>query len=370
MTHLTALGWNHPRCVGPMLACAEAWARRAPGDTVEWSFRSLAAFGDQPLEGVAADFDLVVIDHPFCGRALETGCLTPLDTLVDEDTLGVLAADAIGPSHISYAYGGHQWGLATDAACQVSAVAPGHDPPSTWDEALALADDLNGRTAVPLSPAHSISSFLTLAAGAGGGPAEDGRIADSEVGEWALDVLVRLAAAGPASAFEWEPPDVLARLTQDDDAVLYVPLLYGYVTYSTNAVSRPCRFADVPGGRGAVLGGAGLAVSSASTNSEQAAAFAVWASRTEAQLEVVAAAGGQPGSRAAWDDPALDASAGGFYSGTRASLEGAWVRPRDPWWPAFQLDAGNLLTRALAGRRPASETFRALDDLYRERSAA
>lgn len=154
--------------------------------------------------------DLVVgrveIDRPFCGKALETGCLTPLDTLVDEQTLEVLAADAIGPSHISYAYGGHQWGLATDAACQVSAAALGHDPPSTWDEALALAAELGGRTVVPLAPAHSISSFLTLVAGAGGEPAADGRIADSEVGNWALEVLARFVASGLDAMVEWEPP--------------------------------------------------------------------------------------------------------------------------------------------------------------------
>ena len=351
-----------------MLACADVWPLREPGVTVEWSFRSLAAFGDQPLEEAAAHFDLVVIDHPFCGRALETGCLTPLDTLVDEDTLGVLAADAIGPSHISYAYGGHQWGLATDAACQVSATAPGHDPPSTWDEALALAADLSGRTVVPLAPAHSISSFLTLVAGAGGDPAAEDRVADREVGHWALEVLALFVASGPGSMVEWEPPKALARLTSDDDGVLYVPLAYGYVTYATDTVERPCRFADIPGTRGSVLGGAGLAVSSASSSPAEAAAFAVWASGAEAQQDVVARAGGQPGSRTAWADPALDTAAGGFYSGTRASLEGAWVRPRDPWWPEFQLDAGLLLTQALAHRRPASETFAALDDLYRDRS--
>ena len=43
------------------------------------SSRSLEAFGDQPLEDVADQYDLIVIDHPFCGRAERTGCLTPLD---------------------------------------------------------------------------------------------------------------------------------------------------------------------------------------------------------------------------------------------------------------------------------------------------
>jgi len=369
VTALRGLGWDHPRCIGPMRACADAW--RAQTDvSVEWSFRSLSAFGDQPLEDLTGDYDVVVIDHPFCGRARETGCLTPLDELLSEGVLETLAADAIGPSHVSYSYGGRQWGLATDAACQVVAVAPGENPPASWEEALELAADLAGRAVTPLSPAHAISSFLTLAAGARGEPAADGRICDRDVGEWAFEVLARLAVAGPAQAFEWEPPDVLDRLTRSDDAVRYVPLTYGYVTYSTDAVERPCRFGDVPGTRGAILGGAGLAVSSASSSPRDAAAFAAWASGAEAQSTIVAGSGGQPGSRTAWADPALDRACGAFYSATRSSLEGAWVRPRDPWWPGFQLDAGVLLTRALAGRRRAQETFRSLDELYRERSAA
>lgn len=370
MTALQALGWDHPRCIGPMLACSDAWCAKTPGVTVEWSFRSLEDFGDQPLEEVAGRFDLVVIDHPFCGRALETGCLAPLDALVSAAVLDELAEVAIGPSHTSYAYGGHQWALATDAACHVAAVAPGHAPPSSWDEALDLAADLGGRAATPLSPPHAISSFLTLAAGGGGEPASGGRISEPEVGGWALDVLVRLAGLGPEQAFAWEPPDVLRLLTGSGDSVLYVPLTYGYVTYATDAVARPCRFGDVPGALGAVLGGAGLAVSASSGSPTEAAAFAAWASGSDAQSRIVGPAGGQPGSRAAWDDEALDEAAGGFFSGTRASIEGAWMRPREPWWPRFQLDAGTLLTEALATRRPVPETFRALDDLYRERSAA
>ena len=73
MSELRGLGWDHPRCVGPMRACADTW-RALTDVSVEWSFRSLSAFGDQPLEDATGAYDLVVIDHPFCGRALETGC--------------------------------------------------------------------------------------------------------------------------------------------------------------------------------------------------------------------------------------------------------------------------------------------------------
>ncbi len=150
-----------------------------------------------------------------------------------------------------------------------------------------------------------------------------------------------------------------------------MPLTYGYSTYSSSA-ERPCRFADVPVvdgvPRGAVLGGAGLAVSAASTQPGPAAEFAAWASGGEAQREIVARTGGQPGHRSAWDDPELDRISGGFYSGTRASIDGAWVRPREEWWPVLQLDAGRLLTENLLAGDVRSLTDR-LRELHRRHSA-
>src|SRR5262245_34771331 len=191
-----------------MLACAARWNERHPEAAVEWSFRSLTAFGDEPIEDAARTFDLVVIDHPFCGRAMETGCLVPLDDLVPAETLAELAADAVGPSHDSYAYAGRQWGLATDAACQLSALRPGLEPPDTWEDALALARD--GKSALPLSPPHAISSFLTLCAGQVA--ADEERLVDDDVGERAWETLSVLYARGPAETLEWEPPETLARL--------------------------------------------------------------------------------------------------------------------------------------------------------------
>jgi multiple sugar transport system substrate-binding protein len=364
---LRALGWDHPRCMAPMRACAKAW--QALGRTrVEWKARSLAAFGDQPLEEVAGAYDLVVIDHPFCGRAARTRCLAPLDELLDGETLSELGGGAVGPSHASYSYGGHQWGLATDAACQVAAVRDDlmtdDAAPRRWDEVLDLAARRPGAVALPLSPPHAISSWLSIAGVDGGEP-----FTSDAAGARATSILAGLARLGPREALGWEPPDALGRMTTSDE-IAYIPLTYGYSTYGTEA-ERPCRFADAPGAAdgacGAVLGGAGLAVSAASERPAEAAAFAAWASGAEAQHDIVARTGGQPGHRSAWDDPELDALAGGFYSGTRASIEAAWVRPRDDWWPAFQLEAGELLTDNLLDADPDDLTARLLE-LHRRHS--
>jgi multiple sugar transport system substrate-binding protein len=70
-------------------------------------------------------------------------------------------------------------------------------------------------------------------------------------------------------------------------------------------------------------------------------------SGTETQRDIVVPAGGQPSSRAVWVDPEADALVGGFFSGTRSTIESSYVRPRDPWWPAYQEAAGVALVEAL-----------------------
>jgi multiple sugar transport system substrate-binding protein len=355
-----------------MEACAAAWLRTT-GTVLAWDWRSLGAFGDQPLDEVAPGYDLLVIDHPLCGAAAGTRSLWPLDDLLPKAVLDALAADAVGSSHTSYSYAGHQWGVAVDAACQVAAARDDLIAgvlPTTWEGVLALARAWPGRVALPLAPGHAISSFFTLCANLGEPVAraqED--LVGHETGLRALEVLIELHQLGPQGTTQLDPPAVLTRLTSGDE-LLYVPLIYGYVTYArADSVARPCRFIDIPsagkGPIGAVLGGAGLAVSAHSAEPHEAAAFAAWVSGSEAQTTIVAHNWGQPSSRAVWLDAGLDAEAGGFYSGTRATVEAAWVRPRHPWWPAFQLESGRVLATSLDEGLVAPETLRRLGSLYR-----
>ena len=266
-----------------------------------------------------------------------------------------LRAGAVGPSHASYIHAGHQWGLATDAACQVAAVR---------DELLGgrgCAAALGRGADARRPPARSRRTAAVAAArhlelaepGRGASAASRSRAHRPTLGR--RRHCRSLAQLGPREALGWEPPDALGRMTTTDE-IAYIPLTYGYSTYGTSA-ERPCRFVDVPaaaeGPRGAVLGGAGLAVSAASAHPAEAAAFAAWASGAEAQHDIVARTGGQPGHRSAWDDPELDALAGGFYSGTRASIEGGVGAP------ARRLVAGvPARGRATAHRQPARRSIR------------
>ena len=329
---LRALGWDHPRCRLPMEACAAAY----PAARVAWEYRSLESFGDQPLAELAHRYDLVVIDHPHIGEAVEAGCLRPL-TASDPGS--------IGPSHGSYRHAGQQWALASDAACHVAAWHPSLDAqPDGWQGVLELARTRRGRVALPLQPAHALCSLATLCAQAGA-PLEPPF--DLPAIERALELLAELAALAPAEAFDWEPPQALAWLARGDGD--YVPLTFGFVSYAADV-----RFGAPPGGRGAILGGAGLAVTAASHHPAEAEAFAAWCASSGVQTDIVAAAGGQPAGRAAWHDAAVDAAAHGFYGDTRAAIEHAWVRPRDAWWPPFQRDGGRLAHDGLRAHRPVA----------------
>ena len=170
---LRGVSWDHPRGHDCMVAAAEAYRAVAPDVRIVWETRSLQAFADFPVQTLAERYDLLVIDHPFAGFAAANGCLLPLDKYLDAAFLAEQAANSVGPSHRSYHYGGHQWGLATDAAGHVSAYRPDliaevGGLPRTWDDALALAEKQRGagraQVANPLIPIDALMSFCSICA--------------------------------------------------------------------------------------------------------------------------------------------------------------------------------------------------------------
>ncbi|WP_020576200.1 ABC transporter substrate-binding protein [Actinopolymorpha alba] len=369
---LRGICWDHPRCTHPMAAAAAVWQSARPDVEVVWDVRALSAFNDQPLETISGQYDLLIFDHPMVGAAARTRCLAPLDELLPGEALAAAAAGTVGRSHQSYAYAGHQWGLALDAACQVSVVRDdllvrhGVPMPSTWDDVLRLAGERPGLVAMPLDPADAICCLLTMSASLGTPlQALDGGFS----GE-AVELLYELARVVDPSSYDLNPPALLDRMRAGDE-IGYVPLSFGYTTYSRPTLEGGAwlRFADipvaVPGGEphGSILGGAGIAVSASSVHRAEAAEFACWVASPAAQRYVGLAHDGQPAASATWSDPAADAVVGGFFSGTRATMDAAWTRPRDPWWRAFQEAAGRQLAAGLQeGRRPG-EILRGLDHL-------
>jgi multiple sugar transport system substrate-binding protein len=172
----------------------------------------------------------------------------------------------------------------------------------------------------------------------------------------AVETLGELAGLADPRSFAVNPPQLLDLMSTGPAGTvpLYAPLLFGYTNYQrpTAAGRRlsfgtPPAFGELPS---TVLGGAGLGVSAFSAHPADAAAFAAWMSGREAQRDVVLPAEGQPSSGSVWRDPTADALVGGFFSGTRSTIEASHVRPRDPWWPDYQEVAGVRLVEALRSR--------------------
>ena len=354
---LRGMAWDHPRARDPLAAISTAWTA-ATGVPVTWDARPLKDFEDQPLEDLATNYDLVLIDYPFMGVAAASGLIVPVDDWVDAAYLADQAAHSVGPSYASYTWAGKQWALAIDAACQVSAVredlwrAADRGPlPQTWDELATLAADCRkerGRIALPLNPNHAYCAFLSAGVAIAGADFwTAGAPVDQAAGSEALEFLRRLARNLHPSSQSCDPIGISDRMAGTDE-ILYVPLMYGYSNYARPGFrAKALHFANAPRGRsgaiGSVLGGVGMALSSRSRNREAAAALAREIGSADAQCGIYARAGGQPGHGAAWESPEVNALTGGFFRSTRATMDQAFMRPRVTGHRRFQPLAGGLI---------------------------
>lgn len=352
-TVLRGITWEHSRGYDCMLASSARY-RAGTGVDIRWEYRSLQAFADAPLGQLAADFDLLVIDHPHIPLAAEEGLLSRLDGAGFDDELALLSQQSVGLSHQSYGHNGHQYALASDAAAQVSAFRPDllGDPPGDWDAVLDLAKE--GGVLWPVKPIDAFSSLVTIAAGMGAEiNALSGEFLAEEPALRALEYMHQLADLIPEECFTANPIEVAEQLTVSD-RWCYSPLLFGYSNYSRTGF-RPARlqYTDIPaaqnGIRRSLLGGAGIAVSATATDPEAARAFAFWVASAQVQSGVYYDAGGQPGNAAAWDDARLNNETLDFFAGTRATLENALVRPRTPGYIEFQDTVAPWVTQTLTG---------------------
>lgn len=369
MTTLRGLTWDHTRGWAPMAVTSQVFADHHPGCRLDWDRQTLWAFGEEGIEGIAQEYDLVVVDHPMVGSMAASGRFRPFPPEA--------CSPAVGASAASYLLDGRQWALPIDAACQVSAVRPdlvaraGRPAPQSWEEVLDLAER-TGRVAAPMTPIDVLSSLITLCGGAGrpvvggvvagadggmggrvnGGP--DGGFLERAAAVAGLGVLRRLRAAVPDWCTATDPIAVLERMAGTDE-VWFCPLVFGYTNYAREGYARhQVSFRDIPRlgdtpAAGSLLGGAGIAVTAEGRDPGLAARYARWVASAGVQRGEYLRAGGQPAAAAAWDDPAADLLTGGFFSATRAAVEAAVTRPRHVAYPAFQAEAALALHAWLLG---------------------
>jgi multiple sugar transport system substrate-binding protein len=116
--------------------------------------------------------------------------------------------------------------------------------------------------------------------------------------------------------------------------------------------------------RSAPLLAAPASPSARSAHREAAIDFAAWITGAAVQSGPYAAAGGQPGHAAAWESHAVNAPADGFYAKTRATLDGAWVRPRHEGYMTFQERGSERLIAGLKAREAAKPVIADLNALF------
>jgi multiple sugar transport system substrate-binding protein len=363
-TTLTGLTWDHPRGYAPLVGGAPEYEELNPGLKIRWDRRTLREFGEAPIEQYVDRYDLLIIDHPFVGFAASHGVLVDLAPLLTEAEKLLLAADSVGPSWESYWYQGGLWALPIDAATQVASYRPDLLPqftplvPCTLDAVLTLAGkarDFGKFIVVPACPTDAISLFFTLSASLGHPIAETSEIlVDPAVGREVLDRLHALISAAHPESVEWNPIQVYDFMVSTSDAI-YCPYGFGYSNYSRADRSVYLKFVDAPaagprGCAGTMLGGTGVAISKNSAHQEKAIAYAKWLVSQEQQRGTYFREGGQPASLAAWRDPAVDAAANGFFSGTLHTLTTAYVRPRFDGFVRFFESAGIEINKCLRGQ--------------------
>ena len=350
------LTWDHPRGY-TALAAADG--------PVTWDVQPLEGFESAPIAELCARYDLVVLDHPHLGEALAHGCLTPLDEIFSAEDLARIAGAAIGPAYSSYQMSGRQWALPLDAATQVMAMRDDltEARPTSWEAVEELSQ--GGHVALSLAGPHAALSFLSVCAALD--PTldmrDDGWPAAS-VSEQAIDRLTALAARTPAHCKTLNPIGLLNHMSRADDIHL-IPLVYGYVNYTR--APRPVTFLNAPraGGRpGSILGGTGIAISRRAQVDEALKAHLLWLLSDQAQRGFIPAHDGQPGLRAAWADPEVNAGWGNFYANTADTLEAATIRPRHEGYIAFQSRASAYLREAFETCSPAARTAQTLRDMF------
>jgi multiple sugar transport system substrate-binding protein len=375
---LRGIAWGNERGIRPLLASIPRWREIEPDVAVEWSIRPATDFAHGDIGALTRDHDLVVLDHPHIGAAASDGLVHPLDAIVPAAAVDD-QRNTVGKSFASDRWHGRSHAFAIDAACHVAVRRPDlvaePDLPvgADWDAVLDLAARRMrglGRVAISLRQVAALMCFFTICANTGEQACRDAsRVVSRRTGRAALAILRRIARLVDPEHANLIEPDLLERMATTDE-IGYVPLNFGYCNYSRPG-HRPARLAfeaiatTGDGPRGAILGGTGLAVSTASEHAEAAGRYAAWLAGADYQRTAYTTDGGQPGHRVAWDDSAADATTGGFLSSTRATIEAAWLRPRYPGYTGFQERAGDVLAAAVWSDEPADDVLAAIGMLYR-----
>lgn len=373
---LKGITWAHSRGYTPLVACAQRFNELHAHINITWHKRTLQEFADFPLEKLAHEYDLLVIDHPWVGCAAATGCVLPLDEYLPARFLSDQLQHSVGASHTSYQYNYHQWALAIDAATPVASyrkdLLEENDIsiPETWEQLLALAS--RGKVAVPAIPIDLLMNFYMFCIASGSRPfGNREEVVDFNTGLQALEMMKALWSLVDEKMFDCNPIAV-AELMSNTNNYWYCPFAYGYSNYSRRGYAAyPLHYTDLISIKNSsdklqsVLGGTGLAVSAFSSNRQEALQFAEWVASSGVQTGLYTQVGGQPGYLTAWMDQSNNNDTLNYFNATLPALQRAYVRPRYNGYLHFQDHAGLPVQQYLRGEKMANIVLEEINDLYR-----
>ena len=350
MIKLKGITWDHARGYDPLIASSELYFKEK-GIQVDWQKRSLTNFGDQSLEALSKQFDLIIMDHPHVGVAEASQCLLPLNDLLPANILNELKISSAGPSFESYHYHEKQWALPIDAAMQCASyradLMVNDSLPNTWEEVFALAKTLASKKlyiGMALCPTDCLCSFLSLTARLGSPIQENNELlVEPSVGIKALSILRTMRDVFHPKALDWNPIALYDYMSEEND-IAYSPLAFCYTNYSRAGFRKNIlKYHTAPEINNAVLGGAGIAITSSCSNVQEAANYAAWICSDVVQSTIYVNAQGQPGNKTAWENKQANAITNNFFTNTMPSLTNAYLRPRYQGWPKFQTFIGETI---------------------------
>lgn len=372
---LRGITWGHSRGITPLLAASQRYEELHPGVQIQWKKRTLQEFADFPIEKLTADYDLLIIDHPWVGTAAATGCVLPLDKYLDKEYLANQLANSVGGSHESYNYDGSQWALAIDAATPAASYRAdllaknGVAVPQTWEEVIALA--AKGKVAVPAIPIDLLMNFYSFCIAHGAVPfANKEEVVDEETGIAAIRTMQQLYSLVDGQLFDCNPIAVAELMSSTDD-YWYCPFAYSYSNYSRAGFAKNLlRYADVVSINGkklrTTIGGTGLAVSASSQHKDIAVDFAAWVVSEDIQKAIYVQHGGQPGHLQAWLSQEANSITNGFFSHVLPVMQNGYIRPRYHGYLYFQDHAGMPLQQCLQGKAEPEEVLAQMNVIYKK----
>ena len=360
------MSWDHPRGFDPMVKTASEFKIKYPDVNINWEKRSLQAFADRPIEEMAFDYDLIVMDHPHVGEASRKNLILELNSYEKfTDHLSHLEKNSVGQSHESYNFNNNQYALAIDAAAPVSAYRKDliENPPCTFEETIKLAE--LSKVIWPIKPVDSISCFNSIAANLGQ-PINNihTKFIDKNLAKNILSMMKDLAKLVPEKCLSMNPINVLDLMSETKDFV-FCPTLYGYSNYSRkNFRQYVVNFGnmisfnnDINDCKGSQIGGTGLAISKSSKNIEVALEYTFWVASETCQKDMFYKSGGQPGHLKAWKYEEINQDCENFFSNTLETLEKSWLRPRYDGYMYYQDKGGTLINKFLKNEISLDKTI-------------